>query len=112
MADHWRHIMDHSMAISIAQHLERAKGCITDHRTLTATVAALQDQVQKYEAGFSLVDNATEELQRAEDIRKSLDLRQRIREWFRNAWKDILKWLGWTVAAIEAGYIIYITLKP
>lgn len=105
-------MLNQETLVAVSQHLQRAKGCIVDYNTQAATIETLLLQVAKLESALAEVDTAKTEITNAEEIRQSLNFRQKIRSWFRNAWKDILKWLGWGVAAILAGYTIYQTITP
>jgi len=104
--------MPRQTLVSIGQNLERAKGCIADYHTLQATVSALETRVQQLQTALSYVDTAQSALQQVEQVQKVLKLREKIRQWFHNAWKDLTAIILAIIAATEAAYIVYQTLQP
>lgn len=104
-------MMAQNTMVAVGQNLARAKGCIVDYNVLQATVSELEAQVQLLETALSYVDTAKAALVQVEQVQKVLKLREKIRNWFRDRWKDLTVFLLGTVAAVEAGYIIYKALQ-
>jgi hypothetical protein len=103
-------MMAQNTMVFVGQNLERAKGCIVDYNVLQATVSELEAQVQLLETALSYVDTAKAALVQVEQVQESLKLREKIRQWFRDRWKDLTAIILGAIAAIEAGYIIYKTV--
>lgn len=103
--------MDRNTLVAVGKNLERAKGCIVDNRILSATIAAQLEKIELLEAALNYVDTATAALEQVEYVRQSLDLRQKIRQWFRDRWKDLTAFILGIIAATEAAYIIYQTVQ-
>jgi hypothetical protein len=97
--------------LAIAKNLERAKGCITDHHTLLLQVATLELKITDLETALAYVDTATAAIAEVEQVRETLNRLQRIDQWFRNKWKDLTAFILGIIAATEAAYIIYQTVK-
>ena len=97
--------------LAIAKNLERAKGCITDHHTLLQQVATLESKIADLETALAFVDTATAALAEVEQVRETLNRLQRINQWFRDRWKDLTAFILGIIAATEAAYIIYQTVK-
>ena len=110
-AEHWRYLMQRQTLVSIGQHLERAKGCITDYHTLQATVTQLELKVTDLESALNYVDTAKVALEEVAKIEVALKFSQKIRNWFKDKWKDLIAFVLGVIAAAEAAFIIYQTVK-
>lgn len=96
--------------VRIAQHLERAKGCITDVNDYRALVAQLQAQNTLLKLSTDLTEEIVEEVQEAVEVRQQLTKAQRTAQWFRNRWKDFVAFILGAIAATEAAFIVYQTV--
>jgi hypothetical protein len=109
---HWQYIMPKQTLLAVAQNLNRAKGCIADYHTLQATVTELQQKINLLETALSYVDTAQAVSAQVEQVQEALKLRQKIRQWFHDRWKDLTAIILGLLAATEAAYIVYQTLQP
>jgi hypothetical protein len=98
--------------LAVAQNLNRAKGCIADYHTLQATVTELQSKIDLLETALSFVDTAQAISSQVKQVQEALKLRQKIRQWFHDRWKDLTAIILGLLAATEAAYIVYQTLQP
>lgn len=96
--------------LRVAKALERTKSCIVDARLMATTIANLEYQVKELELALSAIDTASHALEQIEAVRQSLDLRQKIRQWFKDRWKEFVAFILGVIAATEAAYIIYTTV--
>lgn len=110
-ADHWRYTVPRETLLKVAYNLERAKGCITDVRLYKELTDSLQAQVTSYKIATNLATEITETVDEIEVIRTKLTRKQKTAQWFKNRWKDFLAFLLGIIAATEAAFIIYQTVK-
>jgi hypothetical protein len=111
-ADHWRYVMPRQTALAIAENLERAKGCIIDYHLQQEMIDSLTAQVQLLGQSLNKVDEAKEQIEIIETIETKLNRLQKFNGWIKDRWKDLTAFLLGIIAAVEAGYIVYLTVTP
>jgi hypothetical protein len=110
-ADHWRYTMPRTTMLSIAENLTRANGCIADYKLQRQIIDSLQAALQKYQIAATLTSTATEALQQVERLTVKITKAQKVRAWFQARWKDLTAFILGLIAALEAAYIVYNSIK-
>jgi len=92
--------------------LIRAEGCWLELQESQKETAALRAQVKEQEKASEALAQADSLTDAIEENERTLTKKEKRAQWFKTAKKDITAVALGTVAAAQAAYIIYTTIKP